>query len=159
MLKLMTVTAALVLWLVFPASAVMVEGGRLQDTCGDPQEVRQAACFGYIGGIIDAMYTNGQFCLSPRVPSPEILRRVASYIVTNRREIGGNSGVTQVLLALKANWPCVDQQPIVMPPMPSLERDGRIPPYYPRGASQPSPYQTRPYFGIDAYGRPTVHWR
>jgi hypothetical protein len=139
-------TIALPLVLVgFPASGMMVEGGRLQDTCGNPQEVRQAACAGFIGGVIDSLETTGQFCIDPKIPPPVLIHRVVEYVMSNRPTIGGQPGSQQVLLALKANWPCLNGTP--------------IPPYYPHGTWHPPANQLRPYFGIDPYGRPTVHWR
>jgi hypothetical protein len=47
-----------------PASAqVMVDGPHLQETCSNPDEVRRAACAGFIGATVDALAPLNEFCL------------------------------------------------------------------------------------------------
>ncbi len=58
-----------------PASAqVMVDGPHLQETCSNPDEVRRAACAGFIGATVDALAPLHEFCIPPVTP-PEIIER------------------------------------------------------------------------------------
>jgi hypothetical protein len=106
-----------------PLEAQMVAGPRLQETCATPQEVRQAACAGFIGGVIDARAAEGQFCIDGRLPPPAIVHRVIDYLHSNP-QLANLPGSEQVLLALKANWPCVynnaSPPPIRIPIRPFL---------------------------------------
>jgi hypothetical protein len=105
-----------------PLEAQMVAGPRLRETCSTPQEVRQAACAGFIGGVIDARAADGQFCLDGRLPPPAILHRVIEYLHGNP-QLATLPGSEQVMLALKANWPCTfnaGPPPIRIPTRPFL---------------------------------------
>ena len=52
-----------------PASAqVMVDGPHLQETCSNPDEVRRAACAGFIGATVDALAPLHEFCIPPVTP-------------------------------------------------------------------------------------------
>jgi hypothetical protein len=96
-----------------PASAqVMVDGAHLQETCSNPDEVRKAACAGFIGATVDALAPLHEFCIPPVTP-PEIIERTVDFLRGSAHQIGSYPGVEQVKLALKAIWPCNTSRPSV----------------------------------------------
>jgi hypothetical protein len=99
-----------------PASAQLVDGQHLQKICsqGQPQE-QQAACVGFISGALDATQRTHQFCI-PAISPQEVMDRTISYLRAKAREIGGLPGDQQVMLALKANWPCTQGAQLQIPP-------------------------------------------
>jgi hypothetical protein len=94
-----------------PASAqVMVDGPHLQETCSNPDEVRRAACAGFIGATVDALAPLHEFCIPPVTP-PEIIERTVDFLRSSSQQVGSYAGVEQVKLALKAIWPCAASRP------------------------------------------------
>jgi hypothetical protein len=106
-IRVIRLAIALVVLLPDPKlEAQMVTGQRLRETCAMAQEVRQAACAGFIGGVIDARAAEGQFCIQGNLPVPEVIHRVMDYLHGNP-QLASLPGSEQVLLATKAIWPCV----------------------------------------------------
>jgi Rap1a immunity proteins len=123
-----------------PASAqVMVDGPHLQETCSNPDEVRRAACAGFIGATVDALAPLHEFCIPPVTP-PEIIERTVDFLRSSASQIASYPGVEQVKLALKAIWPCTTSQPGVGVTI--------------NPAAGPSFY-----FGLDPHGRPVAKIR
>jgi hypothetical protein len=101
------------LLLATPASAQLVNGPHLLQQCLGQQPQGEAACTGYIAGTLDALLATGQFCIPPPVAPQQIVLRTVDFLAHSQHEIGGLPGTQQVLLALKAIWPCVGRRPNV----------------------------------------------
>jgi hypothetical protein len=90
-----------------------LNGPHLLQQCLGQQPQGEAACTGYIAGTLDALLATGQFCIQPPVASQQIVLRTVDFLAHSQHEIGGLPGTQQVLLALKAIWPCVGRRPNV----------------------------------------------
>jgi hypothetical protein len=101
------------LLLATPASARLVNGPYLLQQCLGHQPEGEAACTGYIAGTLDALLPTGQFCIPPPVAPQQIVLRTVEFLEHSQRKIGSLPGTQQVLLALKAIWPCVGRPPNV----------------------------------------------
>jgi hypothetical protein len=117
----------------------MVDGAHLQETCSNPDEVRRAACAGFIGATVDALAPLHEFCIPPVTP-PEIIERTVDFLRGSAHQIGSYPGVEQVKLALKAIWPCTTSRPSV-------------------GITINSAPGSSIYLGLDPNGRPVAKIR
>jgi hypothetical protein len=109
----MTGALLALLLLATPAGAQLVDGPHFLQQCLGQQPQGEAACTGYIAGTLDALLPTGQFCIPPPVAPQQIVLRTVDFLAHSQHEIGGLPGTQQVLLALKAIWPCVGRRPNV----------------------------------------------
>ena len=90
---------------ISPVHSEFVGGEIFVKSCNDPLPDRQAACVGFIAGIVDSKLRDGQFCLPPNVTPNEMAAFIKDY---SKRSVSQHQpAVNIVMLALKAKWPCV----------------------------------------------------
>jgi hypothetical protein len=99
-----SLTGVLFLILSSPVQAEFVPGDIFVESCKNPSPDRQAACIGYIAGVVDSNMRSGQFCLPTNVDVKDISNFVKQY---GARSVSRNQpALNIVMLALKARWPC-----------------------------------------------------
>jgi hypothetical protein len=99
--------ATIVSWCT-QANAQIVDDAHLRHVCLTKQPGEQAACAGYVMGVIDTSARPHPFCIPQTLPPETVVNRVEEYIARNPNHL---PGAEQVTLALKAVWPCTTRAP------------------------------------------------